>query len=75
MAYIRETDRIHACRVLMERPNEKNTTWKTYIYIREKRITMEFQEKYWENLDWIDLAHVRHKCRALVNTAITVWVS
>jgi hypothetical protein len=35
---------------------------------------MDLREMGWDGMDWIDLAQDRDKWRALVNTAINLWV-
>jgi hypothetical protein len=41
---------------------------------REDNIKMDFREKEWGGMDWIDLAQDRDQCRALVNTVMNLRV-
>jgi hypothetical protein len=40
----------------------------------EDNIKIELKEISWEGVDWIGLAHVRHKWRAVVNTAMNIQI-
>jgi hypothetical protein len=37
-------------------------------------IKMDFREIGWDGLDWIDLYQDRNQWRALVNTAMNIWI-
>jgi len=62
-----------ACRILMERPEGRKLlgrprlTWKDNIKI-------DHQEVGWSGMDWIDLAQVRDRFRALVNVVVDLRV-
>jgi hypothetical protein len=35
---------------------------------------MDLRDIEWDDMDWIELAHDRDQWRALVNTAMNLWV-
>jgi hypothetical protein len=37
-------------------------------------IEMDLREIGWDGMDWIDLAQDRNQWRALVNTAMNIWI-
>jgi hypothetical protein len=37
-------------------------------------IKMGLRDIQWSGMDWIDVAHDRDQCRALVNTVVELWV-
>jgi hypothetical protein len=41
----------------------------------EDDIKMELQDVEWENMDWIDLAQDRYRCRVFVNAVMNLGVS
>jgi hypothetical protein len=43
-------------------------------YRWEVNIKMDFQEVGWRGMNWIELAHDRHRWWALVNTVTKLWV-
>jgi hypothetical protein len=40
----------------------------------EDNIKMDLQEVGWGGVDWIDMAHVRDRCRALVSAVMNLRV-
>jgi len=40
----------------------------------EANIKMDLEETSWEGVEWINLAHVRVKKQAVVNTVMNLWV-
>jgi Mlc titration factor MtfA (ptsG expression regulator) len=46
-----------------------------YLYLRhDANNKMDLREIEWDGVDWIDLAQDRDQWRALVNTAMNLWV-
>jgi hypothetical protein len=60
-------------RVLVRKPEGKN------LFERQRRrwedgIRTDFREIGWGSVDWIQLAQVRDRWRAVVNTVMDLWV-
>jgi hypothetical protein len=64
---------MHAYRILVGKPEGKRALrrpgrrW-------EGNIKMDLREIGWDGMDWIYLADDRDQWRALVNTAMNVWI-
>jgi hypothetical protein len=59
-------ERKYVYRALVGKP-EGRSRW-------EGNIKMDLREVGWEGRDWIDVAQDRDRWRAVVNTAMNLWV-
>jgi hypothetical protein len=60
-------------RVLMGKPEGKRPLGRPRCRW-ENGIRMDVRETGWGSVDWIQLAQVRDRWRALVNTVMNLWV-
>jgi hypothetical protein len=62
-----------AWRILVERPEGRNLLGRPRL-TWEDNIKIDHQEVGWGGMDWIDLAQVRDRRRALVNAVMNLRV-
>jgi hypothetical protein len=63
----------NAYRLLVGKPEEKRPLGRPRCRWVDK-IRMDLGEVGWDDVDWIDLAKDRNRCRALVNSVLNVRV-
>jgi hypothetical protein len=64
----------NAYRILEEKP-ERKIPVERFRHRWEDNIKMDLSYIRWDVMDWIDLTQDRDKLRAVVNTAMDLWVS
>jgi len=52
----------------------KMTTWNKMSWLR-RNIKIDPKEIGWDAMDWINLAHDKGRCQALLNRVMSLWVS
>jgi hypothetical protein len=63
----------NAYSILVEKPEGKRPLARPRHRCDDK-IKMDLKQTGWEGVDWINLAQVRSKQQAVVNTIMNVWV-
>ena len=66
-------DRRGACRMLVDRAEGKGL-FRTPRHRWEENIKMDLQDLGWANMEWIDQAQDRDRCRLLVKAVAKMWV-